>query len=70
MLYVADLESLLTLKLVACEDGALSGRTHDLDDTIKLLIALDFTKEKFKRECSYMREEQPNAFRMICNAMW
>jgi len=70
VLYVADLESLLTLKLVACEDGALSGRTHDLDDTIKLLIALDFTKEKFKRECSYMREEQPNAFRMICNAMW
>ena len=70
MLYVADLESLLALKLAACEDGALSGRTHDLDDTIKLLIALGLTKERFKREYSYMQEEQPNAFRMICNAMW
>lgn len=69
-LYVADLESLLKLKLAACEDGALSGRTRDLDDTIKLLLALGLTKERFKREYSYMQEEQPNAFRMICSAMW
>ena len=48
VLYVADLESLLALKLAACEDGALSGRTHDLDDTIKLLIALGLTKEGSK----------------------
>lgn len=69
-LYVADLDSLLTLKLAAVEDSALSGRTRDLDDTIRILKALGYTKESFKEKFAYLIEDKPNAFRMITGAVW
>ena len=69
-LYVADLESLLKLKLSAVEDSALSGRARDLDDTIRVLTTLGFGKDSFKRKYRYFQEDMPNAYRLITQAIW
>lgn len=69
-LYIADLGSLLKLKLSAVEDSALSGRTRDLDDTIRLLVMLDFDKPTFKKRYSHLREDMPHAFELITRAIW
>lgn len=69
-LYIADLGSLLKLKLSAVEDSALSGRTRDLDDTIRLLVMLGFDKPTFKKRYSHLREDMPHAFELITRAIW
>lgn len=69
-LYVADLESLLKLKLSAVEDSALSGRARDLDDTVRLLRALGYERTSFRRKFAYLQEDMPNAYRMISQAIW
>lgn len=69
-LYVADLESLLKLKLSAVEDSALSGRARDLDDTVRLLRALSLNRATFRKKYAYLQEDLPNAYRMISQAIW
>lgn len=69
-LYVANQESLLVLKLAALEDGWISGRKHDLDDAIRLLIKLGYTKNTFQQKMSYVAMEQPHAYKAICSALW
>ena len=70
VLYVADRESLLSLKLAALEDRWLSGRKHDLDDAIRLLIALGYTKNSFQQKMAYISLDQPHAYKAICSAVW
>lgn len=69
-LCVADLDSLLKLKLSAVEDSMLSGRTRDLDDAIHVLKALEFDKSLFKKKYAYLREDMPRAFELISKAAW
>lgn len=69
-LCIADLGSLLKLKLSAVEDSALSGRTRDLDDTIRLLVMLGFDKPMFKKKHSHLREDMPHAFELITRTIW
>lgn len=69
-LYVADLESLFALKIAALEDSALSGRARDLEDTVRILRALGFDKERFRKKFAYLQEDQPYAYRMLMQAIW
>lgn len=69
-LYVADLESLLNLKLSAVEDSALSGRARDLDDAVSLLKALGLSKEAFRERYAYLQDDMPNAYRLVSHAIW
>ena len=69
-LYVADLESLLKLKLSAVEDSTLSGRVRDLDDTVHLLKALGLSKEAFRERYAYLQDDMPNAYRLVSHAIW
>lgn len=69
-LYVADLESLFALKIAALEDSALSGRARDLEDTVRILRALGFDKESFRKKFAYLQEDQPYAYRMLMRAIW
>ena len=69
-LYVADLESLLSLKMAALEDSALSGRAHDLEDAVRIALAIGYDKDSFRRKFSCLQEEQPNAYRMMMHAIW
>ena len=69
-LYVADLESLLNLKIAALEDSVLSGRARDLEDAVKIALALGYDKEGFRRRFAYLQEDQPNAYRMMMRAIW
>ena len=69
-LCIADNDSLLMLKLSAIEDSALSGRTRDLDDAIRLLKTAGFDKPTFKKKFAYLREELPYAFELIVRAVW
>lgn len=69
-LEVADLESLLKLKLSAVEDSKLSGRGRDLDDAIHLLILLGYDKTSFRKSFSYLREDMPHAFTLVSGTVW
>ena len=69
-LYVADLESLLALKMAALEDSALSGRARDLEDAVRVALALGYDKEGFRRKFAFLQEDQPNAYRMMMRAIW
>lgn len=69
-LCIADNDSLLMLKLSAIEDSALSGRTRDLDDAIRLLKTAGFDKPTFKKKFAYLCEELPYAFELIVRAVW
>ena len=69
-LYVADLESLLALKIEALEDSAISGRVRDLEDAVKVALALGYDKEGFRKRYAYLQEERPHAYRMMMRAIW
>lgn len=69
-LCIADLDSLLNLKLSAVEDSTFSGRTRDLDDAIRLLKTLGFDKASFKKKYAYLREDMPHAYSLISRAIW
>lgn len=69
-LYIASLDSLLALKLSALEDSRLSGRAHDLDDAINILLALGHSKESFRKKFAYLQDTQPYAYKLITGALW
>ena len=70
VLYVAETESLLQLKLRALEDSPLSGRKRDLEDTIRILVALGVTKDEFLKRYRYMEDDMPYAYRTLSRAIW